>query len=292
MTETYYIYNAYQINPSNLQSLFNDYSQSFGFNKIINLVKNKKTSDKIIYTILYNHHQTSKPLINKNNINCQYARAKYQASKIFETLSPIIKTEKKQISTYLDLGSGNGLIAQEVGKKLNTFTPNCIDIKSTEFQNIGECEFQTYNGYELPYKDNTFDLITTNHVLHHVHELDLLLYDISRVLKPDGLLYIKEHNKNSEIIDLIHVQHILPAIVSGYNYSQFAKSYYGNYMTINELKTVMKKHGFNPVFKDVIIYGATHSYNQVFSKIDSDDLLAPVKSKIKNMKCIMPNHWH
>lgn len=47
--------------------------------------------------------------------------------------------------------------------------------------------FLTYNGIDLPFSDAQFDLIYSHQVLEHVRYPELVLKEISRVLRSDGL---------------------------------------------------------------------------------------------------------
>ena len=39
---------------------------------------------------------------------------------------------------------------------------------------------------DLPYEDDTFDLVCGHAVLHHIPDLDLAMREVMRVLKPGG----------------------------------------------------------------------------------------------------------
>lgn len=43
-------------------------------------------------------------------------------------------------------------------------------------------------GNRIPFPDSTFDLVTNNQVMEHVEDLDAVLAEIARVLKPGGLV--------------------------------------------------------------------------------------------------------
>lgn len=49
-------------------------------------------------------------------------------------------------------------------------------------------KFVTYDGYELPFPDRSFELIYTKQVLEHVRKPELALREMARVLSPDGLV--------------------------------------------------------------------------------------------------------
>ena len=52
-----------------------------------------------------------------------------------------------------------------------------------------ETDFLKGSAYELPFEDNTFDLIVCSEVLEHLHEYNDAIKDIYRVLKPGGKFY-------------------------------------------------------------------------------------------------------
>jgi SAM-dependent methyltransferase len=49
-----------------------------------------------------------------------------------------------------------------------------------------DAEFVTFDGVELPFADESFDLVYCKQVLEHVRHVDLLLGEVARVLAPDG----------------------------------------------------------------------------------------------------------
>ena len=108
---------------------------------------------------------------------------------------------KIQLPDYgimLDLGCGEGRHVFAVMEKF----PNiqCVGLdphlesldKSLEgleyFESISnnQTSFLSGSAYELPFKDNTFDLIICSEVLEHLHEYRHAIDEIFRVLKPGG----------------------------------------------------------------------------------------------------------
>lgn len=57
-------------------------------------------------------------------------------------------------------------------------------------------EYKTYNGETLPFEDNTFDVVFTINVMHHVppESWDRFLSECKRVLKKGGRFIVFEHN--------------------------------------------------------------------------------------------------
>lgn len=53
----------------------------------------------------------------------------------------------------------------------------------------------TFDGNELPFDDDIFDLVYSFHVLEHVENVENSLSEIKRVLKSDGVVYVGTPNK-------------------------------------------------------------------------------------------------
>ncbi|HCC23193.1 TPA: hypothetical protein DF272_03375 [Candidatus Falkowbacteria bacterium] len=60
------------------------------------------------------------------------------------------------------------------------------------FSNVlnSEVAYQTARGEELPFDDASFDIIISRNVLDHVESVDANLAEATRVLKPNGILYV------------------------------------------------------------------------------------------------------
>jgi len=91
----------------------------------------------------------------------------------------------------LDLGCGDGSSA-DAFKRLLPVAKWCgVGIKSSPEvarRMRSDVHFDTFNGTDLPYEDESFDLIYSNQVLEHVRYPDRLMPDVRRVLKKGGLL--------------------------------------------------------------------------------------------------------
>lgn len=64
-----------------------------------------------------------------------------------------------------------------------------IDIARERMKQYGVwAEFEWYDGYHLPYADEYFDAVYTSDVLGHVSDVTAWLAELSRVLRPGGVL--------------------------------------------------------------------------------------------------------
>jgi len=98
----------------------------------------------------------------------------------------------------LDVGCGIGetdrLLIPKV-KELHGVDVSAGSIEQAKIDNP-EGRYQTYDGGRLPYEDNEFDFAFAICVFHHVPpaQWGQLASEMKRVVRPDGLVGIYEHN--------------------------------------------------------------------------------------------------
>ncbi len=139
-------------------------------------------------------------------VECNKDRGNYRISSINKYIN---NWDDIAPTFYLDIGCYQGDITETISKhfKLNKFQTRGIDIKKyTENENF---IFTKYDGKVIPFNDESFDLITCFMVLHHVptENLDVILNNAFRVMKPGGMLIIREHNAEGNdhlLLDTLH----------------------------------------------------------------------------------------
>jgi len=74
-----------------------------------------------------------------------------------------------------------------------------IDIASSRFPDLAD--YLLFDGVSLPFADNTFDVVFTACVFHHIpaNEHVHLLSEILRVLAPGGVFFVFEHNPSNPL---------------------------------------------------------------------------------------------
>lgn len=100
--------------------------------------------------------------------------------------------------SVLDLGSGEGGTSV-VFSELNRVFSYDLNLTRLERQRNNSATYYKINGnaLKLSFKDNSFNLIILQDVIEHLPDSKLLINEIIRVLKPDGLVYISTPNKYS-----------------------------------------------------------------------------------------------
>lgn len=101
----------------------------------------------------------------------------------------------------LDIGSGDGNAARFFIKYFPNAEVYGIDItqkvvESAIARNLPNCHFQVYDGENMPFDENTFDLVFLVGTLHHVDKTYhlKLMQQACRVMKQGGRMYNFEHN--------------------------------------------------------------------------------------------------
>lgn len=112
----------------------------------------------------------------------------------------------KNINNYLDFGCNNGYNTRCFGKVLGAKNIYGCDIGKFA---IPEIIFDTViDGKPLPYPDNHFEVISIVHVLHHVTDINYLLKEFRRILKPYGIIVLMDHiiwnDMDCMLVDIEH----------------------------------------------------------------------------------------
>ena len=144
---------------------------------------NRVTHDRIARNYDTNHIEIYNP-IEQKRINQSLQKA-----------TDFIETGSEEIRA-LDYGAGTGNITNHLlsfGFHVVAADVSSVSLKqmAAKLGNADMLQTNTLNGLDLSnYKDNTFDLVTTYSVLHHVPDYAAIIDEFARVLKPGGVMYI------------------------------------------------------------------------------------------------------
>ena len=242
-------YNTQMYQLTNLISRFVNYSID-ELKNIFKINPDSELSDLIIYNELRKKRKIKDPSLKvKRN------------RKRGEEVCNFIITEKKKLGLpyggdqyfHLDYGGNDGSVSSEIAKilkldKTQVFSADVEtwlgNIKTNLHDNI------TYTmlseNQRLPYNANSFDSVSCLQVLHHVEFMDFYIKELHRILKPGGILVIKEHdciNATTQLlIDIEHIIHeyVEPEIPN----VDILNRYVAFYKSFTELNKLLQKNGF------------------------------------------------
>ena len=85
--------------------------------------------------------------------------------------------------SVLEIGGGTGFQASLIAR--TGATVESIDVA---FPSAGDTYYpvQIYDGKTFPFPDKSFDVVFSSNVLEHIPDLEVILSEIQRVVKPDG----------------------------------------------------------------------------------------------------------
>ncbi len=110
-----------------------------------------------------------------------------------------------QGSVHLDLGAGEGILSYLVAQR--GYHSIAVELSATILHSATLFQSGLYGPhcskhssmdlwvadiYDIPLKAASVDFVTIKQLLHHLHDPDRLLQEVSRVLKPNGIVYIWE----------------------------------------------------------------------------------------------------
>lgn len=101
----------------------------------------------------------------------------------------------------LDVGCGNGIYYD----KLQDYFPEVeyigLDLLEAMIQNHplkkDDGKLLLADAQDLPFEDNSFDIVMANHTLHHVSDMDQAISEARRILKKGGLFVVATNSVNT-----------------------------------------------------------------------------------------------
>ena len=161
-------------------------------------------------------------------------------------------TKGRSFDKVLEVGSGDGSILQALSnqgfaKELYSVEISQSGLDAIKARNIPELkEAQLFDGYKVPFEDNSFDLVILTHVLEHVEFERLLLRELKRLAKHQVIEVPRDYcfgvdKKLEHFLDYGHI----------------------NMYTPSSLKFLVKSEGFNILQEKTSIYSkSTYLFNK------------------------------
>jgi len=100
--------------------------------------------------------------------------------------------------SLLDCGCGNGGVARILRRRVREVT--AIDVEpSSDWRNEAGLTFLVADAEQLPFENETFDLVHSKDSLHHMSSPEHALAEYNRVLRPGGSALIVEANRYNPV---------------------------------------------------------------------------------------------
>ncbi len=132
---------------------------------------------------LYNHWSKNSP---KNQIQLAF----YSHWQVFNEVYPEVFSAQGRV---LEVGCGRGSISSHFAENgwkcsLLDYSQSVLNVAKKIFSNNNhKAEFITGDARDLPFDDNSYDAVVSIGLLEHFEEIDILIEEQFRVLKPGGV---------------------------------------------------------------------------------------------------------
>lgn len=146
---------------------------------------------------------------NSDNLDARIRLHTFNTNKTDWSIWFFEKMDIPENGRILELGCGNGMLWQKNAQSIKenwdiTLSDFSEGMLGSAKQNISSDKFkyEIIDIQDIPYEDETFDVIIARHMLYHVPDIDKAICEVRRVLKHDGKFYVStngiEHMRELE----------------------------------------------------------------------------------------------
>ncbi|NJD76810.1 MAG: class I SAM-dependent methyltransferase [Candidatus Methanoperedens sp.] len=125
-----------------------------------------------------------------------------EQGRLEQTIETLLNKLDKKNPRVLDLGSGTGNLSLKFLNKGCSVTAcdvsqKSLDILNKRAYNNSNLDLILLRDKKLPFENDSFDVVATYSVLHHIPDYLFTVKEMIRVLKPGGYIYI-DHEANED----------------------------------------------------------------------------------------------
>jgi ubiquinone/menaquinone biosynthesis C-methylase UbiE len=180
-------------------------------------------------------------------------RARARVAAVKDILTRVFGDHLSPVAEYLDIGCSEGGLTTELGAMFAAAKIRGCDVR-TAVAPVG-FEFRKACAEKLPYRTAQFEAVSFVMTLHHVRDITKALAEAWRVLKPGGILVVREHDCPDEYFgQYLDIVHYVYATVGGEilfddpaKFSEHLPKFVTRYATRAEWADVIKTAGFDSI---------------------------------------------
>jgi SAM-dependent methyltransferase len=99
-------------------------------------------------------------------------------------------TDGRTFGSILEVGVGENGFARFYARKAADYVGLDVDNYEANYRDLENVRIITYDGRDFPLPDASFDLVASHSVFEHVMDVDRVVHEVWRVLRPGGLAFI------------------------------------------------------------------------------------------------------
>jgi len=176
---------------------------------------------------------------------------------LYQLPNSIISTELDTNIRFVDIGGGNGNVLNQLATILDIQKDKVICVETSsdwvekyEYNN-SNISYMFWDNTDLKIESNSVNCVLCMVSLHHMTDTTIhnILKEIKRILKPEGILLIKEHDTNNISQKYIQWEHYLYHILdNAYKYEVINPQIYletaiDNFKSKEEWQTIIETIG-------------------------------------------------
>jgi ubiquinone/menaquinone biosynthesis C-methylase UbiE len=154
----------------------------------------------------------------------------------------------------LDLGTGTAQIPIEICRRTEQFHITAVDLAAHMLalaqRNVLQAGFkhlirlEHIDAKRLPYADDSFDAVISNSIVHHIPEPIHVFREMARVVKPGGVLFIRDLMRPGDEPTLNRLVDQYAAGANDHQRAMFRASLHAA-LTLDEVRALLHEAGLN-----------------------------------------------
>lgn len=170
---------------------------------------------------------------------------------VADLLAFIKESELKTHPRILDVGTGTALIPIELCRNHSECKITAVDL-SREMLKLGErniaaagfqdqIRLEWIDAKELPFDEGAFDAVVSNSIIHHIPEPDGAFAEMKRVLRAEGVLFVRDLLRPPDVGTLNHLVETYAGKENAHSQKLFRDSLHAA-LTLEEVRELLSRN--------------------------------------------------